>query len=53
MNSTKNRFRILIVDDHPLIREGVAALLARQSDMEVCGEASDVSGAMADCPAEA
>jgi DNA-binding NarL/FixJ family response regulator len=47
MNSTSKRFRILIVDDHPLIREGVAALLGRQSDMEVCGEASDVSEAMA------
>ena len=47
MNSRNERFRILIVDDHPLIREGVAALVSRQSDMEVCGEAADVSEALA------
>jgi DNA-binding NarL/FixJ family response regulator len=29
------------VDDHPLLREGIAALVASQSDMEVVGEASD------------
>jgi len=47
MNSRNKRFRILIVDDHPLIREGVAAMLGRQSDLEVCGEASDVNEAIA------
>jgi len=39
--------RILIVDDHPIVREGVAALVARQSDMEVAGEASDGAEAVA------
>jgi DNA-binding NarL/FixJ family response regulator len=29
------------VDDHPLLREGVAVLVASQSDMKVVGEASD------------
>jgi DNA-binding NarL/FixJ family response regulator len=33
--------RILTVDDHSLLREGVAALVASQSDMKVVGEASD------------
>ncbi len=33
--------RILTVDDHPLLREGIAALVASQSDMKVVGEASD------------
>jgi DNA-binding NarL/FixJ family response regulator len=33
--------RVLVVDDHPVVREGIAALLARQDDMEVVGEASD------------
>jgi len=32
--------RILIVDDHPLLRDGIAALLSGQLDMEVVGEAS-------------
>ncbi|MBI3076715.1 MAG: response regulator transcription factor [Deltaproteobacteria bacterium] len=33
--------RILLVDDHPLFRHGVAALLEQQPDMEVVGEAGD------------
>jgi DNA-binding NarL/FixJ family response regulator len=39
--------RVLIVDDHPIVREGVAALVGRQSDMEVVGEASDGAEAIA------
>lgn len=31
--------RILIVDDHPMVRDGIAALLDRQPDMEAIGEA--------------
>src|SRR5215469_6710929 len=33
--------RVLIVDDHPALREGVAAMLETQADMMVVGEASD------------
>ena len=33
--------RILTVDDHPLIRDGIAALVASQKDMTVVAEASD------------
>jgi DNA-binding NarL/FixJ family response regulator len=33
--------RILIVDDHPLLREGVASLLEDRTDMTVVGEASN------------
>lgn len=33
--------RILIVDDHPLIRSGLRALLGRDGEFEVAGEASD------------
>jgi DNA-binding NarL/FixJ family response regulator len=38
---TPKRIRILTVDDHPLILEGIANVLQRQPDMEVVGEASD------------
>lgn len=33
--------RILIVDDHPILRDGVAAILETQSDMTLVGEARD------------
>jgi DNA-binding NarL/FixJ family response regulator len=46
MNSTQKAManskpiRILCVDDHPLLREGIAALIKHQPDMELIGEAS-------------
>jgi DNA-binding NarL/FixJ family response regulator len=39
--------RILIVDDHPLVRSGLRNLLELQSDLDVCGEAADVEDALA------
>jgi DNA-binding NarL/FixJ family response regulator len=33
--------RVLLVDDHALVREGVAGLLATQPDIEIAGEAED------------
>src|SRR5437016_4528715 len=38
--------RVLIVDDHPLVREGLIARISAQPDLEVCGEASDVHQAL-------
>jgi len=43
---TKKRSRVLIVDDHPAVREALALRIGRQSDLEVCGEAADMSEAL-------
>lgn len=40
------RKRVLLVDDHPLMREGVANWINRQPDLEVCGEAEDAATAV-------
>jgi DNA-binding NarL/FixJ family response regulator len=39
--------RILIVDDHPLVREGLTARINSQPDMQTCGEAESVTQALA------
>ena len=41
MSSSPNLIRILTVDDHPLLREGIAFLVKSQQDMELVAEASD------------
>jgi len=38
--------RIFIVDDHPLVREGLANLINEQDDLIVCGEAEDSAQAI-------
>jgi DNA-binding NarL/FixJ family response regulator len=40
------RHTVLIVDDHPLVRRGLAELIAEEKDLEVCGEAADAVEAM-------
>lgn len=37
---TRKKTRILIVDDHPMIRTGLAAILDNEPDFETCGEAA-------------
>jgi DNA-binding NarL/FixJ family response regulator len=38
--------RIVIIDDHPIVRQGFAQLINRESDMETVGEAEDSASAM-------
>jgi DNA-binding NarL/FixJ family response regulator len=41
MSDASNRIRILIADDHTLLREGIAGLIADESDMTLVGEAAN------------
>jgi DNA-binding NarL/FixJ family response regulator len=45
------KIRVFIVDDQPLIRAGIQALLGRKPDIEVIGQASDGSEALRKIPA--
>lgn len=38
--------RVLIVDDHPLVRQGVSTLISQQPDLTVCGEAASAHEAL-------
>lgn len=41
MNTLQRPLRILLIDDHALFRSGIKALLQRQNDFEVVGEAAN------------
>ncbi len=48
MNAFANRARrVLIVDDHPIVRQGLRQLIDQEDDLKVCGEAADVREAHA------
>src|SRR5437588_12459597 len=50
-NGAAKKHRVFIVDDHPLVRDGLANLINQQSDLAVCGEAEDSAGAVSGIPA--
>jgi len=43
---TGPKYKVLLVDDHPLVRRGLADLIAGEADLEVSGQASDVAEAL-------
>src|SRR5947207_2893547 len=45
--TANQRKRILLVDDHPLIRESLAQRINSELDLVVCGEAADAPAALA------
>lgn len=45
-DSSTAKYRILIVDDHPLFRHGIADLINAEPDLEVCGEADNAPSAL-------
>lgn len=42
MGTLKTTRRVLVVDDHPIVREGLRGLLAQDVEFSVCGEAAGV-----------
>ena len=42
----EQKTKVMIVEDHPLFRERLALLINKEPDMEVCGEADNIRGAM-------
>jgi DNA-binding NarL/FixJ family response regulator len=45
-NQASGRIRILVVDDHPLVRESLKRIIQQQPDLTVCGEADNSSQAL-------
>jgi DNA-binding NarL/FixJ family response regulator len=42
LRNHSQKYRVLLVDDHPVVRRGLAEVISREPDLEACGEASDV-----------
>jgi DNA-binding NarL/FixJ family response regulator len=42
----RDKRTVLIVDDHPIVRQGLAQLINQEKDLEVCGQAEDAHEAM-------
>jgi two-component system, NarL family, invasion response regulator UvrY len=43
--------RVFILEDHPIMRKGICALLRLHADLTVCGEAADIATALEQVPA--
>ncbi len=43
---TRQKHRIMLVDDHPIVRQGMAVLINQEDDLTVCSEASTASEAL-------
>jgi DNA-binding NarL/FixJ family response regulator len=45
-NHTVHKKRIVVVDDHPIVRQGLTLMINREEDLMVCGEAEEAMGAI-------
>ncbi|MHC4647465.1 MAG: response regulator transcription factor [Planctomycetota bacterium] len=45
-NTDGKKRRVLIVDDHPIVRDGLGTLIDHERDLEMCGEADDAQDAL-------
>jgi DNA-binding NarL/FixJ family response regulator len=51
MSTGVSRRRVFFVDDHPLVREWLAGMVALEPDLEPCGQAGEAAAALAAVPA--
>ena len=49
-NGTTKKNRVFVVDDHPIVRQGLTLLINREPDLAVCGEAEDAHTAIQAVP---
>ena len=45
-NCETNKLRVFVVDDHPIVRQGLAQMINREPDLTVCGEAEEAASAL-------
>jgi len=50
-SAASSKKKIFLVDDHPIVRQGMALFINREADLNVCGEAEDSLSAMHGIPA--
>jgi DNA-binding NarL/FixJ family response regulator len=46
LNSSAPKCKVFLVDDHPIVRQGLALFIEREPDLTVCGEAEDATSAL-------
>jgi DNA-binding NarL/FixJ family response regulator len=44
--SSPKKYKVYVVDDHPIVRQGLALMINREADMFVCGEAEEAHSAL-------
>ncbi len=46
VGKNKLKYKVLIVDDHPIVRQGLTQLINQERSLSVCGDASDIPSAL-------
>src|SRR5580765_517856 len=50
MKVKTRKFKVMVVDDHPIVREGLTRFINLQPDLRVCGEATTTHQALKEIP---
>jgi DNA-binding NarL/FixJ family response regulator len=46
LGTSPKKYRVYVVDDHPIVRQGLGLMINREADMLVCGEAEEAHSAL-------